>query len=97
MGWGIGIAFQYFHAYHGNQVNNTQKEYERLKENRNNNINIIKIVHMEPKDEMLWAIAKKRAAFRKQLVRYVLVNCFLWSNMVMSGRRSTILQHFPGV
>ncbi|MEO8173433.1 MAG: 2TM domain-containing protein, partial [Sediminibacterium sp.] len=31
MGWGIGIAFQYFNAYHGNKFDNTQKEYERLK------------------------------------------------------------------
>jgi hypothetical protein len=31
MGWGIGIAFQYFHAFHGNKFTNTQKEYERLK------------------------------------------------------------------
>ena len=31
MGWGIGIAFQYFHAFHGNKMNSTQKEYEKLK------------------------------------------------------------------
>jgi hypothetical protein len=36
MGWGIGIAFQYFHAYHGNKVTNTQAEYEKLKRKQQN-------------------------------------------------------------
>ncbi len=31
MGWGIGIAFQYFHAFHGNKFTSTQREYEKLK------------------------------------------------------------------
>lgn len=31
MGWGIGIAFQYFHAYHGNKMIRTAQEYEKLK------------------------------------------------------------------
>jgi hypothetical protein len=31
MGWGIGIAFQYFHAYHGNRLASTQEEFEKLK------------------------------------------------------------------
>lgn len=31
LGWGVGIAFQYFHAYHGSQLFSTEKEYENLK------------------------------------------------------------------
>jgi hypothetical protein len=31
MGWGIGVAFQYFRAYHGNTVSTTQQEYDKLK------------------------------------------------------------------
>lgn len=31
MGWGIGIAFQYMHAYHGGSVYSTEAEYEKLK------------------------------------------------------------------
>ncbi|NCI48867.1 2TM domain-containing protein [Sediminibacterium roseum] len=31
MGWGLGIAFQYFHAYHGGKLNNVNAEYEKLK------------------------------------------------------------------
>lgn len=37
MGWGIGIAFQYFHAYHGNRFNNTQAEYDKLKRQEQDN------------------------------------------------------------
>lgn len=31
MGWGVGIAFQYFHAFHGDTYTSTQNEYEKLK------------------------------------------------------------------
>ncbi|MGI8950174.1 MAG: 2TM domain-containing protein [Chitinophagaceae bacterium] len=31
LGWGIGIAFQYFDAYHGNRIFSAQEEYEKLK------------------------------------------------------------------
>jgi len=31
LGWGVGIATQYFHAYHGSYLFSTQKEYEKLK------------------------------------------------------------------
>lgn len=31
MGWGIGIAFQYFRAYQGNGLSSTQQEYDKLK------------------------------------------------------------------
>jgi hypothetical protein len=33
---------------------------------------------MENKDEKLWAIAKKRAGFKKQLFTYIVINLFLW-------------------
>jgi hypothetical protein len=36
LGWGIGIAFQYFHAYHGNKFINTQEEFEKLKRKEQN-------------------------------------------------------------
>lgn len=36
MGWGMGIAFQYFHAFHGNKFTNTRKEYEKLKREESN-------------------------------------------------------------
>ncbi len=35
MGWGLGIALQYFNAYQGDKLINTQKEYEKLKNNSN--------------------------------------------------------------
>ncbi len=31
LGWGIGLAFQYAKAYHGNQVNRIENEYQKLK------------------------------------------------------------------
>ncbi|HPH36463.1 MAG TPA: 2TM domain-containing protein [Sediminibacterium sp.] len=33
LGWGIGLVFQYLKAYHGNKVNNVEKEYQKLKNN----------------------------------------------------------------
>lgn len=33
---------------------------------------------MEIKDEKLWKIAKKRAAFKRHLFTYLAVNAFLW-------------------
>jgi hypothetical protein len=32
----------------------------------------------EPRDEELWIIARKRAAFRRHLFTYLVVNSFLW-------------------
>jgi hypothetical protein len=37
MGWGMGIAFQYFHAFHGSKITSTQAEYEKLKRREQNN------------------------------------------------------------
>jgi hypothetical protein len=35
MGWGVGIAFQYFHAFHGNKFASAREEYEKLKRQQN--------------------------------------------------------------
>jgi len=32
LGWGVGLAFQYFHAYHGTKFLSAAEEYEKLKE-----------------------------------------------------------------
>jgi hypothetical protein len=31
LGWGLGIAFQYFGAYQGNKLFTAEEEYEKLK------------------------------------------------------------------
>lgn len=50
---------------------------------------------MESNDEKLWAIAKKRAGFRKQLITYVLVNSFLWGIWFMSGSSINLHSTMP--
>ena len=32
LGWGIGLAFSYFKAYHNNREDDVMKEYQKLKE-----------------------------------------------------------------
>lgn len=32
LGWGLGIAFHYFRAYHGTKYDLTEQEYQRLKQ-----------------------------------------------------------------
>ena len=32
LGWGIGLAFSYYGAYHDNRENDTLKEYQKLKD-----------------------------------------------------------------
>lgn len=32
--WGIGLGFQYFKAYHGNESDLAEQEYEKLKRRR---------------------------------------------------------------
>jgi hypothetical protein len=32
LGWGIGLAFQYYEAYGGNQDDLVQREYDKLKQ-----------------------------------------------------------------
>lgn len=34
---------------------------------------------MEPRDEQLWKLAKKRADFKKHLFSYLIINPFLWA------------------
>ncbi|NCI48868.1 2TM domain-containing protein [Sediminibacterium roseum] len=46
---------------------------------------------MSTNDEILWHIAKKRASFKKQLLSYILVNCFLWGVWFLSDDRYTHL------
>jgi hypothetical protein len=43
------------------------------------------------KDEELWKIAKKRAAFKKHLVTYLIVNGFLWALWYITAGRHTDL------
>jgi hypothetical protein len=33
----------------------------------------------DPKEQMLWEIARKRASFKSHLFSYIVVNCFLWA------------------
>ena len=35
LGWGIGLLFHYFNAYHGSKGNGVEREYEKLKSNKN--------------------------------------------------------------
>jgi hypothetical protein len=37
LGWGIGLVFQYFSAYGGSKENFADKEYEKLKNKKENN------------------------------------------------------------
>ena len=50
---------------------------------------------METKDEILWQIARKRAGFKKHLISYVIVNCFLWAVWFASGREFDQYDYFP--
>ena len=34
LGWGIGLAFNYVSAYHDDRLTSTQREYEKLKRDR---------------------------------------------------------------
>lgn len=36
LGWGIGIAAQYFHAYHSGNLFSIEREYEKLKNQHQN-------------------------------------------------------------
>lgn len=42
-------------------------------------------INPTPKDEKLWALAKKRAKFKKHLVSYIIVNGLLWVVWAFSG------------
>ena len=43
----------------------------------------------QEKDPALWAIAKKRAGFKRDLAIYFTVNAFLWLIWMLSGHSST--------
>jgi len=38
------------------------------------------------KDEMIWKAAKKRVAFKRNLLAYIVVNTFLWAIWFFTGR-----------
>lgn len=44
------------------------------------NLNLLNLYDMEPTniDEKLWRLARKRAAFKKSLFSYLVINAFLW-------------------
>ena len=42
----------------------------------------------EQRDPVLWAIAKRRAGFKRDLVAYFIVNSFLWIIWWLTGNRS---------
>ncbi len=48
-------------------------------ENSNENIS------SEQRDERLWKMAKKRAAFKRHLFSYIVVNAFLWVIWFFTG------------
>lgn len=36
LGWGVGIATQYFHAYYGTDLFSSEREYQKLKNQQKN-------------------------------------------------------------
>lgn len=50
---------------------------------------------MEPRDEILWRIARKRADFRRSLYLYLVINMFLWLIWWMTTGRITGLTGYP--
>lgn len=38
LGWGLGLAFQYFNAYHRDPFGDTLREYEKLQEQQRSRI-----------------------------------------------------------
>lgn len=45
---------------------------------------------MENKDEKLWAIAQKRANFKKELYTYIVVTLFLWAIWLVTNNDKAI-------
>ena len=39
----------------------------------------------QEKDEQLWKIARKRAAFQRHLISYLVINGFLWTLWYLNG------------
>ena len=50
---------------------------------------------MQPENDKLWEIAKKRATFRKHLMTYVIVISFFWCIWFLNGMRSEHYSRFP--
>ncbi|HEY6160643.1 MAG TPA: 2TM domain-containing protein [Bacteroidia bacterium] len=51
---------------------------------------------MEEKDQRLWRMAKKRAAFKRHLATYIIINGFLWALWYISGDRDEMRhERFP--
>ncbi len=50
---------------------------------------------MKPENDILWEMAKKRAAFKKHLVSYLVVISFLWAIWFLSGRQHDLENNFP--
>ncbi len=44
---------------------------------------------MENRDEKLWQLATKRAAFKGKIFSYIAVNIFLWAVWYFTGQRNT--------
>ncbi len=40
---------------------------------------------LEPRDEQLWKIAKKRASFKSHLASYIIINGFLWGMWLLTS------------
>ncbi|MDZ4794961.1 MAG: 2TM domain-containing protein [Bacteroidota bacterium] len=47
----------------------------------------------EQKDAKLWAIAKKRAGFKRDLVTYIVINAFLWLIWLLGSKN----QNYSGI
>ena len=53
---------------------------------------------MEPhNDDRLWQVAKKRAAFKRHLTTYLIINLFFWAIWWFTQGRFTGIHHFAGV
>ena len=50
---------------------------------------------MQPENDKLWELAKKRAAFRKHLMTYIIVISFFWGIWFVTGMRHEHSNRFP--
>lgn len=49
----------------------------------------------DEKDAVLWRIAQKRAAFRRSLYSYIVINCFFWAIWWFTYGRTHGLRGYP--
>jgi hypothetical protein len=47
------------------------------------------------KDAQLWALAKKRAAFKYHMINYLVVNAFLWALWYFAGSNNSYGRQIP--